>query len=179
VDTAEGRHIADRLSAYFSMPLFDVGVAIPTEVVPSGGWRIAEAYGRIDYVYPGASSLMDRGVYDSALLEAEYLARSAPQALSQKVKDGYLRGMAEEAPGVIALNMRAASACVIEFLARMFPFRDFPNDARARSIFMLKEGDEDTFPEGQFAASNQFPLALGVTEPLLGLPALANRRRVA
>jgi hypothetical protein len=179
VDTAEGRHIADRLSAYFSMPLFDVGVAIPTEVVPSGGRRIAEAYGRIDYVYPGASSLMDRGVYDSALLEAEYLARSAPQALSQKVKDGYLRGMAEEAPGVIALNMRAASACVIEFLARMFPFRDFPNDARARSIFMLKEGDEDTFAEEQFAASNQFPLALGITEPLLGLPALANRRRVA
>jgi hypothetical protein len=74
VDTAEGRHIADRMSAYFAIPLFDVGVAIPTEVVPNGGHRIAEVYGRVDYVYPGGSSLMDRGVYDAALLEAEYLA---------------------------------------------------------------------------------------------------------
>jgi hypothetical protein len=179
VDTAEGRHIADRLSAYFAMPLFDVGVAIPTEAPPGGGRRIAEVYGRADYVYPGGSSLMDRGVYDSALLETEYLAQVAPQALSRKIADGYLRGIAEEAPGVIALNMRAASACVIEFLARLFPFRQFPNEARARSIFMLGEGDEDTFAEHQFTATERFPAALGSTQPLLGLPALGERRTVA
>ena len=179
VDTAEGRHIADRLSAYFAMPLFDVGVAIPTEATPSGGRRIVEVYGRVDYVYPGGSSLMDRGVYDAALLEAEYLARVAPQTLSRKIADGYLQGMPEEAPGVIALNMRAASACVIEFLARLFPFREFPNEARARSIFMLAEGDEDTFGESVFTAAQRFPIAVGETEPLLGLPALGKRRRVA
>jgi proteasome lid subunit RPN8/RPN11 len=179
VDTAEGRHIADRLSAYFAMPLFDVGVAIPTRETPTGERRIAEVYGRVDYVFPGGSSLMDRGVYDAALLESEYLARVAPDAHAQKIKDGYLRGMAEEAPGVITLNMRAASACVIEFIARLFPFRGFPNEARARSIFMLAEGDEDTFAESQFAAGNRFPVAAGETDPLLGLPALAQRRRVA
>ncbi len=179
VDTAEGRHIADRLSGYVAMPLFDVGVAIPTEASPAGGRRIAEVYGRVDYVYPGGSSLMDRGVYDAALLETEYLARAAPHALAQKIADGYLRGVAEEAPGVIALNMRAASACVIEFLARLFPFRQFPNETRARSIFMLAEGDDDTFAESQFKAGDRFPLALGMTDPLLGLPALTRRRRVA
>jgi hypothetical protein len=179
VDTAEGRHIADRLSAYFAMPLFDVGVAIPTEVAPAGGRRIAEVYGRVDYVYPGGSSLMDRGVYDAALLEAEYLARVAPDALSRKISDGYLRGMAEEAPAVITLNMRGASACVGEFIARLFPFRQFANEAHARSIFMLAEGDEDTFAESQFTPGNRFPLALGLTDPLLGLPALTERRRVA
>lgn len=122
---------------------------------------------------------MDRGVYNAPLLEAEYLARAAPHALSRKIADGYLRGMAEEAPGVITLNMRAASACVVEFIARMFPFRQFPNEARARSIFMLAEGDEDVFAESQFTAGSRFPVALGVTDPLLGLPALAQRRRVA
>jgi hypothetical protein len=179
VDTAEGRHIADRMGAYFAMPLFDVGVAIPTQATPAGGRRIAEVYGRVDYVYPGGSSLMDRGVYDAALLEAEYLARVAPQTLSRKIADGYLRGMPEEAPGVIALNMRAASACIIEFLARLFPFREFANETRARSIFILAEGDEDSFAESQFAATERFPIALGVTDPLLGLPALGERRRVA
>jgi len=96
VDTAEGRHIADRIGAYFAMPLFDVGVAIPTEASPGGSRRIVEVYGRVDYVYPGGSSLMDRGVYDGALLEAEYLARVAPQALSRKIADGYLRGIPED-----------------------------------------------------------------------------------
>ena len=179
VDTAEGRHIADRLSAYFAMPLFDVGVAIPTGPAPTGGRRIAEVYGRVDYVYPGSSSLMDRGVYDAALLEAEYLARVAPHALSQKIADRYLQGMNEEAPGVISINMRTASACLIEFIARSFPFREFPNKDRARSIFMLAEGDEDTFAEKQFKADNRFPLARGITDPLLGLPSLAPQRRVA
>lgn len=179
VDTAEGRHIADRLSAYFALPLFDVGVSIPTEPTVGSGRRIAEVYGRVDYVYPGGSCLMDRGVYDAALLEAEYLAQAAPQTLSRKIAEGYLRGIAEEAPGVITLNMRAASACVMELIARLFPFREFPNEARARSIFMLAEGDEDTFAERQFTAGGRFPVAFGMTEPLLGLPALARRRRAA
>lgn len=178
VDTAEGRHIADRLSAYFAMPLFDVGVAIPTEPTAAGDHRISEVYGRVDYVYPGGSSLMDRGVYDGALLEAEYLARAAPQAHARRVADGYLRGVQEEAPGVITLNMRAASACVIEFLARLFPFRQFTNEMRARAIFMLAEADEDVFAESQFTATGRFPMACGPSEPLLGLPLLAVKRRV-
>ena len=179
VDTAEGRHIADRLCAYFAMPLFDVGVAIPTEATLNGGRRIAEVYGRVDYVYPGGSSLMDRSVYDARLLEAEYLSRTAPQALSQKIADGYLQGMQEEAPGVIALNMRAASACIIEFLARLFPFRKFPNEDHARAIFMLAEGDEDTFAEKQFTAGDRFPVADGASEPLLGIPAFTQCARAA
>ena len=179
VDSAEGRHIADRLTAYFAMPLFDVGVAIPTEPMLDGGRRVAEVYGRVDYVYPGGSSLMDRGVYDAALLEAEYLARTAPQALARKIADGYLLGVAEEAPAVITLNMRAASASVIEFIARLFPFRDFANETRARTIFMLAEGDEDVFAESHFKSGRRFPVAEGEAEPLLGLPALAKRRRVA
>lgn len=179
VDTAEGRHMADRMGAYFAMPLFDVGVAIPTEAAPDGGRRVAEVYGRVDYVYPGGSTLMDRGVYDSALLETEYLARVAPKALSRKIEDGYLKGVREEAPGVIALNMRAASASVLDFLGRLFPFRQFKNEDRVRSIFMLAEGDEDNFAERQFVTSGRFPVAYGLTNPLLGLPALGEQRRTA
>lgn len=179
VDTAEGRHIADRLAAYFAMPLFDVGVAIPTAPNADGSRRIAEVYGRVDYVFPGGSTLLDRGVYDAASLEAEYLAANAPATLARKLADGYLQGTGEEAPAVISLNMRAASSCVLEFIARVFPFRQYPNEERARSIFMLGEGDEDSFAEGDFEPGNRFPVAMGRTEPLLGMPALALRRKVA
>ena len=83
VDTGEGRHIADRLSS--CVPLF-VGVAIPTEPTADGGRRISEVYGRVDYVYPGSSS-MDRGVYDGALLRPNGPCCAASTRL--KVADGF------------------------------------------------------------------------------------------
>jgi hypothetical protein len=52
-------------------------------------------------------------------------------------------------PGVLTLNMRAASACVIECIARLFPFCEVANETRARTIFMLAEGDEGVFAERQ------------------------------
>ena len=176
VDTAEGRHIADRMSAYFLMPLFDVGVSIPTRATASNERVIAEVCGRIDYVRPGGSTLRDRGVYDPAMLEAEYLARAAPEAHRRKVADGYLRGIEEQAPAVITLNMRAASACVMEFIARSFLFRHVANEDRARTIFTLSDGDEDFFAEREFAATAQFSVGAGLQEPLLGLPAFAKKR---
>lgn len=178
VDTAEGRHLADRMCAFFAMPLFDVGVTIPTRKTDSGARVIAEVCGRIDYVQPGGASLLSRGVYDGAALEAEYLAQYAPAAHRQKLADGYLRGTTEQAPAVITLNMRTASACVMEFIARAFPFRQFPNEQRARSIFMLADGDEDYYAESAYTAG-PFPVGLGLQEPLLGLPALLETARAA
>ncbi len=172
VDTCEGRHIADRIGAHFLMPLFDVGVSIPTCLSHMGESRsITEVCGRIDYVFPGGSNLQDRGVYTAALLEAEYLAQAAPETYRHKLNDGYLQGAGEQAPAVISLNMRAASACVMEFIARAFPFRHDSNAKFARSIFTLCAGEEDCYPQDQFAARHSFALGTGAQEPLIGLPA--------
>lgn len=178
VDTAEGRHIADRLAAAFGMPLFDVGVSIPTR--QDGKRRtIAEVCGRIDYVQPGGATLSDREVYSPATLEAEYLARAAPASHQQRVAEGYLKGIAEQAPAVISLNMRAASATVMEFIARAFPFRHNSNRGYARTIFLLADGEEELSSEDSFTIKAGLPLCTGLEEPLLGLPALAPRRKAA
>ncbi|MBX9591778.1 MAG: ThiF family adenylyltransferase [Hyphomonadaceae bacterium] len=178
VDAAEGRHVADRLAAACAMPLFDVGVSIPTR--QAGGDRaIAEVCGRIEYVQPGGSTLLDRDVYSGATLEAEYLARVAPGAHRRRVAEGYIKGLAEEAPAVISLNMRAASATVMEFIARAFPFRHTCNRSFARTIFMLADGEEEHVSEDAFAASGAIPTCTGLQEPLLGLPALAAPRAAA
>jgi ThiF family/Prokaryotic homologs of the JAB domain len=171
VDTHRGRMIADRLAAAFLLPLFDVGVAIPTRKVGEGR-GIAEVTGRIDYVYPGGSSLSDRGVYTSASLQAEALAESDPEAHAEHVKAGYIEGLPEQAPSVIALNMRAASACMLEFMARAFPFRQEPNSQYARTRFMLAEAFEEVNAEEEFEAKASPLLARGSAEPLLGLPVL-------
>jgi hypothetical protein len=172
VDSHRGRMVADRLAAAFLLPLFDVGVAIPTRRT-SDGLAIAEVTGRIDYVHPGGSNLSDRGVYSAASLQAEALAEADPVAHAQHVKAGYIEGHPEQAPSVITLNMRASSACVMEFLARARPFRHESNAAFARTRFMLAEGLEEFTPEGAFTARPSPLLASGATEPLLGLPALA------
>lgn len=171
VDTHRGRMIADRLAAAFLLPLFDVGVAIPTRQTEDG-LAIAEVTGRIDYVYPGGSSLSDRGVYTPATLQAEALAETDPLAHRERVKAGYIEGSPEQAPSVITLNMRAASTCMMEFIARAFPYRQVSNARYARTRFMLAEGFEEATAEGEFVVKRSALLAAGAAEPLLGLPIL-------
>jgi hypothetical protein len=177
VDTHRGRSVADRLSAAFLLPLFDVGVAIPTRDIGDGTKAIDEATGRIDYVYPGGSNLFDRGVYTAATLQAEDLAETDPEAHADQVKRGYIEDVPEQAPSVITLNMRAASSCVMEFIARAYPFRHESNARYARTRFMLAEGIEEFTAENEFEAKVWSGLASGDLEPLLGLPVLAKRRK--
>lgn len=173
VDTLEARFMADLISAAFLIPLFDVGVVIPTGISPTGP-IIADVCGRIDYVRPDGASLQDRGVYSPDTLRAEYLRVAAPREHEQEIAAGYIRGLQEEAPAVITLNMRASAACVNEFIARAYPFRHEPNSNYARSLFSLAACDEDFFAECSFAASVSPMFARGDEEPLLGLPGLAS-----
>lgn len=171
VDTLEARYFADLIAAAFLQPMIDVGVSIPTR---SAGREvaIADVCGRVDYVHPGGSSLRDRGVYDPVALRAEYLRRAAPDAHLGEVQAGYLKAINEQAPAVISLNMRAASAAVLEFIARAYPYRLDGNVGFARTQFSLAAGEEEHLPDDAFPRFNHAVLGRGSKEPLLGLPAL-------
>jgi len=171
VDTLEARQICDSIASRFLIPLFDAGVTIPTRQT-SNSYDIADVCGRIDYIQPGGSTLFDRGVYSPESLRAEHLREVAPQAHEQELNAGYIKGVHQEAPAVISLNMRAASACVNEFLARAYPFRLDPNRNYTRSEFSLAACEEEYLSEDSFSKSDNTELALGDEEPLLGLPNL-------
>jgi hypothetical protein len=176
VDTFEGRHFCDLMAAAFLLPLIDVGVTIPVRDTRDGH-AIADVCGRIDYVQPGGSTLLDREVWTPAKLSAEYLRNADASAHEEQVQAGYMPGLAEEAPSVIALNMRAASAAMMEFLARAYPFRLDPNRSYARTLFSLAAMDEDYFAEDHFARGPNRQLARGDAEPLLGLPSFKLRKK--
>jgi proteasome lid subunit RPN8/RPN11 len=178
VDTLEARQIADLISSAFLIPLFEVGVSIPTRKTRDGGVAIADVCGRIDYVQPGRSTLQDRGVYSPDTLRAEYLRNASPEAHHAEMELGYIKGIAEEAPSVITLNMRAASSCVNEFIARGFPFRLDPNEKYARTTFSLAACEEEYVAEQEFVVAANPVLARGDKEPLLNLPVLAPHREV-
>ena len=171
VDSFEGRQICDRVAAAFIQPLFDVAVTIPTRLDGSKA-AIGDVCGRIDYVKPGGTTLADRKVYSPEALRREYLQRVAPEEYCEQVEEGYFKGVIDEAPSVISLNMRAASDCVMEFIARLYPFRQDSNALRARTLFSLSAGEEDHFSEDEFCQESDIPLGIGLTEPLLGMPCL-------
>lgn len=178
VDTHDARQIADLMGAAFLQPLFDVGVAIPVRKAVHGP-AISDVCGRIDYVQPGGATLLDRGVYSPESLRAEYLRRTASDAHRQEVEAGYIRGLAEEAPSVVTLNMRAAAACVHEFIARAYPFRHESNRRFARTEFSLAACEEEYTGEDAFKTEANPWLARGDLEPLLGMPALKRTRKSA
>lgn len=171
VDTLEGRQIADLISSAFLIPLIDMGVVIPVRK-GSSGVAIADVCGRVDYVQPGGSSLEDRGVYSPESLRAEYLRWAAPDAHRQELEAGYIRGVIEQAPAVITLNMRAASAAMNEFIARAYPFRLDANARYARTQFSLAACEEEYTAEADFPRRASGIFGRGASEPLLGLPML-------
>lgn len=178
VDTLEARQIVDLMAASFLMPLIDVGVVIPVRR-KGDTVAIGDVCGRIDYVFPGGSTLLDRDVYSPARVRAEYLRRTAPDQHRQEVNAGYIKGLAEEAPAVITLNMRGAAAAVNEFIARAYPFRLDANEKYARTEFSLAACEEEYSAETSFARQENTLLARGDLEPLLGLPALKRPRKAA
>lgn len=172
VDSHQARMRTDLLASAFLIPLLDVGVKIPTHIDPEDGRKITDVSGRIDYVKPGGSTLGDRCVYTPELLHQEHLYLANPNAYEDQLARGYIPGVQEEAPSVITLNMRAASACVSEFIARCFPFREYPNSRFAQTRFSLAGVEEDYLEEGLVKREANPRLAEGGKEPLLGIPEL-------
>lgn len=175
VDSFEGRQLCDRIATAFLLPLFDVAVTIPTRQTDDGV-AIGDVYGRVDYVKPGGSTLADRGVYTPEALRREYLQQVAPDELAEQEAEGYIKGIVDEAPSVISLNMRAASDCVMEFIARAYPYRHEPNRKRARTVFSLAAGEQEFMSDEDFSRAANPHLGRGLVEPLLGMPRFTNTK---
>lgn len=171
VDTLEARQITDLIASSFLIPLIDMGVVIPVRRAGAEA-AIADVVGRIDFVQPGGSSLQDRKVYSPESLRAEYLRRAAPDAHRQELEAGYIKGIFEEAPAVITLNMRTAATAMNEFIARAYPFRLDANARYARTQFSLAACEEEYHAESDFPRGEQPCFGRGASEPLLGLPML-------
>ncbi len=123
MDGVEGRHVLNRLATFYTMPYFDVGVRLDAD----GAGGIEQITGAVHYLQPGLSSLLSRSAYDMARVDAEAMRRTDPDTYHRQVKEGYLRGVDEDRPAVISVNMFFAALAVNEFLARLHPYRNQPN----------------------------------------------------
>lgn len=169
MDGAEGRHMLNRLATFYTIPYVDVGVRLDAD----GNGGIAAITGAVHYLQPGKSSLHSRGVYNMERVEAEEMRRTDPEMYRRQVKEGYLRGVNEDRPAVISVNMFFASLAVNDFLARLHPYRNHSNADYACISGNLCE--TQLFPEGEATHCDmlQRHVGRGDVTPLLERPSLS------
>jgi len=165
-DGAEARHVLNRLATFYLMPYIDVGVRLDAD--GSGG--ISNITGAVHYLQPGGSSLLSRGVYTIEQVEAEELRRTNLETYRARRNEGYIRGLDENRPGVINVNMFFASLAVYEFLGRLHEFRNLPNKSYAVVRGNLMEPLLATEVDGESCDVLSRHIGRGDVEPLLERP---------
>jgi hypothetical protein len=170
MDTAEGRHLLNRLATFYLVPYFDVGVHLAAD----GAGGIDEASGVIHYLQPGLSSLLSRKAYTLERVTAENLFRTNPHEYQDQRKRGYIEGVDEKSPAVASINATVASLAVNEFLARIHPFRSRAN--RDAAITRVNFMETLIFPEQDGAPCPALSphVGRGDVETLLEWPSLSN-----
>ena len=176
MDSVDGRFLLNTLATYYTLPYFDIGVRLQAVPCGRGKGRIREVCGTINYLRPGRSSLISRGLFTMSQVAAAGLRRNDPSAHEQQVKDGYITGAAVQRPAVISVNMFAASLAVNEFLVRLHPFREEPNRIWAATTFSLASMELIPDPEEGICEIMAGNVGKGDVKPVLGLLELAERR---
>ena len=168
MDGAEGRHVLNRLAAFYLLPYFDLGVRLDAD----GYGGIDQVCGSVHYLQPDGSGLLDRNIYTMEDVRAEGMLRTAPEMYERQVKEGYIKGVVVDRPAVISVNMLIASLAVNEFLARLHPYRLDSNGDFAAQTVSLSQGelykDGDGVPSQMFARH----VGRGDTKLLLDMPEL-------
>ena len=175
MDSIEGRHLLNRLAAYYVLPYFDLGVKLEAD----GKGGIDEACGAVHYLRPDGSTLYDRNVYTLDQLKAEGLHRTDPAAYREQVRAGYIRGVAEDRPAVISINTQIASQAVNELLARLHPYRHDSNaDSAVARVSFIQNA---TYREAEGKSSSMFAAHIGKADvrPLLSMPELSEPKEHA
>jgi proteasome lid subunit RPN8/RPN11 len=176
MDTVDGRFLLNTLATYYNQPYFDIGIRLDAVRDGPDKGRIREVCGTINYIRPGRSSLVSRGLFTMVDVAAAGLRRNDPAAHDRQVKDGYIKGVANHRPAVISVNMLASALAVDEFLARLHPFREEPNANYASVTFSLASMELIPDPEEGICEILSGKVGVGDTVPLLGLMELAERR---
>lgn len=144
MDTAEGRHLLNRLATFYLLPYIDVGVLLNAD--NQGG--IDEISGGVHYLFPGGSSLLSRNVIHHEQIRADAMYRTDQETYAEALSEGYVRGVNVERPAVMPVNMIYAGLAVMELLARLHGFR-YDNAQFARQNLRLDEGIYKTSPDGE------------------------------
>jgi hypothetical protein len=171
MDSVDGRYALNKLASFYAIPYFDLGVRIDAD----GKGGVSQVCGTVHYLKPGGSSLLSRNLFTMEQVRVAGLYRTDPGQYQQLLKEGYIRGVNEDQPAVIQLNMLIASLGINEFLARLHPYRSDSNAEYAAFRVSLSHGIFGGESDGLPCAVIGRHVGRGDVEPLLDLPELSAR----
>ena len=156
-----GRSVLSRLAYWYLVPVIDIGVQLD-----STDGHLRSIDGRITYVAPGFPCLFCRGRID---LEAMHTEGLPEPERSERIEEGYARGLAERDPAVVAYTTAVAAMAVAEMMARLF---DLDTGTPAAELLLQFHFREIRTPgrtpvDGHFCAVTD-NIGAGDTRPFLG-----------
>lgn len=169
VDSVEGRSLLNSLATFYLLPYIDMGVKLVAD--KKGG--IDEISGSVHYLQPGKSSLLSRGVYTTDQLTSEELKRTNPDMYEEQLKRGYVTNIDVESPAVISINMQVSSLAVLDFLARIHPYRYDPNKRFAQTDISISDWEIWNSEEGKPDKYLAKFVGRGLMQPFLNLSSLS------
>lgn len=169
MDSIDGRHLLNRIAAFYALPYFDLGVKLEAD----GQGSVDQVCGTVHYLKPAGSSLLSRHVYSLDQVRAAGLMRADPVAYRALAHEGYIKGIQEDRPAVIQLNSLIASLAVNELLARLHPYRLDANSNFAVHRISISHGIYEYLPDGEPCAILARHVGRGDVEPLLDMPELS------
>lgn len=169
MDSIDGRDLLNRLATWYCLPYFDVGVRL----IADGAGGVDQICGTVHYLQPGGSSLLSRGVYTVADIQAAALRRESPERYASLLREKYITGVQEERPAVISVNTFYASLAVNELLARLHPYRDDGNAEFASYGISLTQARVIATREGAPCLILARHVGRGDVLPLLNMPELS------
>jgi len=170
VDTAEARFLLNLIANFYILPYIDVGVTLETE----GDREISQVCGYVHYLKPGGSSILSRGAITLEDVRAEGMKRQNRAYYEEQRKAGYIKGVDEERPAVISVNIQFAGLAVTELIARLSAFRENPNRDYAKIGMSLSELAYYPEPEpSRVCRYMSSQVGKGDVAPLLNLPELS------
>lgn len=169
MDSVDGRDLLNRISAFYLVPYFDVGVRLDADGL--GG--VDQICGTVHYLQPDGSSLLSRGLYTSDQLQAAALRRADPAAYEERLKEKYIIGVQEDRPAVVSVNTLFAAFAVNELLARLHSYRDDGNTGFAKFGMSLTQARLWADPDGEPCPALARQVGKGDVRPPLGMPELS------
>ena len=170
VDSAEARFLLNLIANFYILPYIDLGVTLEAD----HAGEITQVCGYLHYLQPGGSSLLSRNSITLEDVRAEGTKRQNPAYYEVQRRAGYIKGVQEDRPAVMSVNVPFAGLAVNELIARLHPFRENHNRAYAKIGMSLSE--LAFYPEAEPSAVCRYmskQVGRGDVAPLLNLPELS------
>jgi len=171
MDSVDGRHLLNQLCTFYLIPYIDLGVKLEAD----GKGGINKICASVNYLQPGKSSLISRGLYTTEDLRAASQYRKNPEEFENLKKNAYIRNVNVNTPAVISVNMNIASHAVNEFLNRVHSYKAEPASNYALSTIDITENCIINVAEDDLNIDNYLRKKIGRGDilPFIEMPELS------